>query len=343
MNVDLRELMVERSADTTATVHPDRVAEVHRRIGRVRRRRAAATVAVTCAVLVAVAASITLLPGRPTPQPADTVRTIDGFVEYSGGAKVIRTGVAELPQTEVSVTVVPDTLDLTVATRCDPDMAMVVRVNGHDLFGAECGESSAPPVDFRDPQSTFGGFGVTVGQPATFTLEVIHVNDYTESGRVERPLPDSGSLALAVMERVPFEEFPLPPPPATLLPLDEPGLEDQLVFSADPGDPLRTLESTIAWDPDAVLQVKLLTPGYLHIRINGIHIGTHESWDYDGDGYVLRLGEALQLVSPALRTRLQLPTGTPVTVTIEPEHVTGGWALWFISPDDSGTSVYIDR
>jgi hypothetical protein len=331
MNVDLRELMTERSADAAATVRTDRVVEVRRRIGRVRRRRAAVAVAGTCAVLAAVAASTTLLPGRPAPQPAATLRTIDGFAEYSKGAKVIATGVAELPVTEVSVTVVPETLELTVATRCDPEMGMMIRVNGHDLYGSDCGEYSEPSVIYVDAPTRFGGLGVSVGQPATFTLEVTHVNDYTESGRVERPLPESGSLALAVMQRVPFDEFPLPPRPETLPPL-EAGLDDALVLSADLIDPLRPAQATIAWDPDAIVQAQLQTPGYLHISINGIPVMTHEEWGYEAGIGSFRLGDAAEFVDPDLTTQLQLPMGTPVTITVEPEHVTGGWGLWLVPP-----------
>jgi hypothetical protein len=321
MSVDLSELMRERSAAAETAVRTDRVIAVRRRIQLVRRRRAAGTVAAAVAVLAALAVGATLLPGRPAPapEPATTTRTFDGFPEYQFGAQVIGTGVAELPETQVSVTVVPDTLDLVFATRCDTPMWIEVRVAGAEHFaGMSCDANGGGGVwgPVNDPAAS-EEYGLAPGQPATFTATVTHA---IGSGVDVLPLPERGSFAVAVMRRVAFDEYPFPPVPATLPPIDD-HLPTDAAFAlrSDRDDPLRPVSGTLAWSSGLQLRIISQAPGYIHLFLNGTSVGTHENWGYGIAETVFRLGD---------EHLAQFAEGTLVTVTAEPDRVTGAWAVW---------------
>src|SRR5262249_10214665 len=107
MSIDLRELMQERAAVADLAPAGDRLGAVYGRIVAVKRRRLAGTVAAICVLVAAIAVGALNVPlGRDnsSPKPAVTNSIIDGFAEYSDGARVIATAVGHLPQTQVSIT-----------------------------------------------------------------------------------------------------------------------------------------------------------------------------------------------------------------------------------------------
>jgi hypothetical protein len=312
MNVDLRELMRQRS--TVETAAPiDRLAEVRRRIRQLRRRRAGAVAATCAAVVVAIVVGATVGPARwsTAPNPATTTR-VGAFPEYQQGAHLIGTAVGELPDTEISVTVTPSTLDLGFMVHCSAPMWIEVEIGG--LTGSSTSTCS-PGSEWSEwsPATTFAEWGFRPGQPFTVYAKAI---DYPGYGPEVR-LPERGAFALAVMQRVPFEEYQFPPRPATLTPLTvDPGAA--FVLRSDPADPLRTVSGTMAWSSATPLVIASQTPGYIRVLINGVLVGTHESWDYDLGETTVSFGYA----GPPYAD------GEIVTVTAEPDRVSGAWVVW---------------
>jgi hypothetical protein len=320
MSIDLRELMQERAAVADLAPTGDRLGAVHRRIGQVRRRRTAGVVAGVCVLVAAITVGALNMPvGRDNsaPQPGTTATSIDGFAEYSFGGRVIATAVGHLPQTSVSITLTPDSLDLAVQTRCDPAMQIEISVNGHGLFESGCG-IGPDNARWDQPEEIFGPPGTSL----TFTATVTAGYD-AEPGQGEEPLPAGGTFAFAVLQRVGFEQYPLPTAPATLASLDEDRVPSRLVVvRADPTIPLRTITGTLTWSSQAELHVLSATPGYLAIEINGFTLAIYEAWDYSGSEYVIRLSDMPALGGPAIAD------GEVATITVEPRYVTGDWAVW---------------
>lgn len=320
MKIDLGELMRERSAAAEATLRTDRVAEVRRRIRLVRRRRTAGVITSTVAVVIAVAAAAVLLPRHPELDPgpaATTMRTIDGFPEYQGGARVIGTAVAELPDNAASVRVVPDTLDLAFTYQCDTPLRIEVRVAGDELLTDTLCIPDGGAVQPIGPEA-LSAFGVAPGEPATFVATATAAVAFGVSDTL--PLPEHGRFALAVMQRVPFEEYPLPTPPAYTHLIDymvPDGAE--LLMRSDPLDPNRPVSSTLAWTARRQLLIISIAPGFVHIAINGVPVATHESWDYRF---------ALSDVLLGNEGMPQFEEGALVTVTAEPDHMTRDWGIW---------------
>ncbi len=335
MNVDLSELMRERSAAGEPTVREQRLAEVRRRIARVRRHRAIATAAAACAVVAAVVANASLLPGHQESAPwvADSpTRMIDGFPEYGLGARVVATGSASLPDADVSVTVTPRTLDIVLLGLCSSPLTTTLAANGRELpsFGY-CGPNPYPgtPVPgllADDLGYLLDAYGVSVGEPVTFTMTAVHERGVSGGDTPsDLPLPSVGTIALAVMERVPFGAYPLPRRPDELFPLRPlPGTQRPVLdLRSDPDDPLRPVSGSLEWIDQADLFVAMQTPGYLHISVNGIVAASVERWDYHG---FWELPGMVDVGDPE-RLPLDFPEGTVVTITVVPEHVTGTWRV----------------
>lgn len=322
MNVDLRELMRERSSVAEVTNGEDRVVQVHRRIARARRRRMAGAALGVFAVVGALAVAASLPPGgpQPAPQPAVTGNPIGDFPEYAYGARLQASVVGELPDNEVSVTVVPDPAGLIFVPRCSTPLWIDIAVEGRTVSRFTCHSSDAGWHGFENVPSLLDLLGLEPGSPVTFTVTATHG---VGSGVPEVPLPETGSFALAVMRRgVPFEEYPLPPRPDTLPALEGTyGRPVILELTPDPADPQRVVSGTFAWSPSYELVVASQTPGFLHVSIAGSPVMTHERWDYQQGSQPLPLNDA---VLPGI------PEGTMVTITAEPEYMTGAWAVWIV-------------
>ena len=341
---DLKQVFDERSGDPAEqVVHHMRLQGVRAKVVARRRRRVATWTA--CAIVaVAGVAAAAVVPGlRPdvTPTPADSpspVRTIEGFPEYAGGARVVAAKSAALSQRRIELTIVPTTLDLVVFSRCDGTgekvtLKAALTANGHDFVSGGCTSGT-----FR-PQG-WGGMDVSVGKPATFVMTITGARQPDEAGGDDVPIPDTGTFGLAIGERIPFDRYPLPPRPSgTLDPLPEvlPAgctealCPDAVIIRSDPADPTRPVRRTLTWQTMRGIDMVAQTPGLLHLRINGVEITTGEWWDYamsgsgmygdkDGDWKGFGLG---------------LRPGDSATVEIVPEHITGAWQVVF-SPDRAG-------
>jgi hypothetical protein len=291
-----------------------RLVQVHRRIARVRRRRrVAGGIAAVLLLAIAGLALTTPHPGpviQPAPPPNPDA-TVDGFAVYQYGARIVATKVAHLPVTELTVTYVPTTVDLIIATRCSPQdsVDLDITVNG-DLFSS----GSCDVVTSNDNPNGMSTFGVAVGKPSTFKL--------TAKAHGGAEVPGAGEFALGIGERMPFESYPFPPRPATLKPINfDHGNDWAYRIDSDPADPLAPRSIQVVWPavvrdegPEAV--AVSLTPGYLRLSVDGRLIGIHAQWDYVD-----------RTTSAFLGGNVHHQPGEVVTLTVEPSKVTGPWAV----------------
>ncbi|NYH43311.1 hypothetical protein HNR22_003038 [Micromonospora jinlongensis] len=207
---DLPQVLDERSGDPAKQVmHDVRLRGVRAKVMARRRRRIATWT--TCAVValggVATAAVAPGLHADVTPVPGDSpspVRTIDGFPEYADGARLVAVKSATLPERRVELTIVPTTLDLVVSSRCDDALLQEqLSINGHDLVAqGDCGAGHLGPG--------WANYDVAVGRPSTFVLTITGKRQLNQSGDIQTQVPSSGTFGLAIGERVPLDQYPVP-------------------------------------------------------------------------------------------------------------------------------------
>jgi len=308
MNVtELREVLDERSDTTPAEVmHHLRLAGVRARI-RARRRRRVAAWAAAAVVAVAGIASIAFTPDRDDDgPPVAAPGMINGFPEYANGAHVIAAARAPLSQQRIELTFTPEVDDLTVFTDCagaDPEK-VTVQVRFHDVLLSEGCDGIFTPSNWVDR-------GLRVGEPNVLVMSVVTGADPT------------ATYGIAVGEAVPFEDYPLPPRPATLKPLDGPlpaGCTEAtcpgaFIIRSDPADPLARQELTVPWQTFRSVEMVAQTPGMLHVTANGDTLGTATWWTYDQGGYGL--------------TMVPLKRMATVTITVTPQYMSGAWQAVF--------------
>ena len=191
----------------------------------------------------------------------------------------------------------------TDCTGGDPEK-IDVEVRFHDvLMSAGCGGIFTP--------SNWVERGLRVGKPNVLVMSVVTGADST------------ATYGIAVGEAVPFEDYPLPPRPATLRPLDGPlpaGCAEAtcpgaFIIRSDPADPLAPQELTVPWQTIPSVEMVSQTPGMLHVTANGDSLGTATWWTYDQGGYGLRM--------------VPLKRAATVTIEVRPEYVTGAWQAVF--------------
>jgi hypothetical protein len=324
---DLQHVLRERSADPAGEViHDLRLHGVRAKVAARRRRRQAAWGAGVVVVLAVAAAVVIPRGGQVTPGPADPppVRMIEGFPEYANGARVIAARSADLAAGRIELTLIPEAVDLVIFTRCSDvgrsGVTTAVTVNGRPTTSGGCstGTSARPAMD---------EVGVAVGEPANVVMTV-------GGGSGSDPI---GTFGLAIGERVPFVDYPLPPRPEELRRLDEalpagcteatcPGT---LIIRSDPADPTRPVSRTVTWQTLRSIEMVAQTPGLLHVRVSGVTVVTGEWWDYGAGGYGTFGDEGGGWSSLGVD-----PTeGDRVTVEIVPEHITGAWQV-VLTPTD---------
>ena len=327
MSNQLRELFEERFGTEPANVeHQARLASIGRRISSVRRRRAAtagAALAAVVAVVVATPTSVQVpqsIPESVGSSPTPTAKTIEGFPEYFEGARVVAAASASLPDTTATLTFVPKTLDLVAFTRCDPPevwASLVLPDGGYAVGG--CGR------EWGDKEA-WAASGIRVGEPTTLVLKA-RATIRSENGRMmDGPLPASGTIAVAIAERVPFEEYPLPPRPATLPPLATAPIGTDVVTTVRnaPDDPLAPRTVEVAWEEILNFSAHLQTPGNLRVLVNGRLLMNCEKWTYTEKSPIPKHCDEEFVITDDDNPG---KPGDIVTITVIPEHVTGDWAV----------------
>jgi hypothetical protein len=128
--------------------------------------------------------------------------------------------------------------------------------------------------------------------------------------------PKQGTIYLAVAERVPFAEFPLPPRPAVVHPPKPDGIGTEpggQILHSDAADPQKTQTTKIIWryGYDYSLAILPSTPGVYTVALDGIPVGTVETYDYRGGGKGWTYGAG---------TLPKIANGRTVTVTFTAQY-----------------------
>ena len=200
----------------------------------------------------------------------------------------------------------PTTLDLLVGIRCEPDVPVEVAVGGEAFFGGSC-ESIPSMHRFENASTMYRDYGLEIGRPATFTLTVA-------DGPI---LSETGEFALAIAEGMAFDEYPLPPRPEVLAPIvlenwDRPVLAR---LDSNRANPRRAVSQTIKYRDGMEGQIASQTPGFLLVTVDGVAVTTFQCWDYAASSMTFWFNLP------------KIDDGASVTIRVEPEHVTGEWAL----------------
>jgi hypothetical protein len=337
----LRTVLDEWSADPPPTItdHHGRTAGIRRKLVARRRRRIVTGAGAAALIAAVLGAAVPQVWGGADPAPdGHRVEAAAPFPEYLDGYRVVATASAPLADRSITLTFVPTTPDFVLYTRCDGHgvdgnfgIAAELFVGNQGVEGVACyftprGGDAAELV----PWEPFGpNVGVYEGgEPVTLTINLTTVAAYV-GGDVNRlpPFPSQGTVAVAVAEPVPFEDYPLPAPPAELAPLPE-SPSGSFEVRADAADPNRRIETIMEWDAalagcgdgEAANAMNLVsqTPGSLRVLIDDVEVAEHTWWDYEQEGSPARLDLLMCAV---------LSEGEEVTVVVEPEHMTGDWQV----------------
>jgi len=309
---DLRDTLDERSSDAPFPGVGTRVEGVRARVRATRQRRAVGGALAVVAVLVAGYAVITnsltnSRPQPPTVTPTPTL-TVNGFPEYHDGAHLIETRNAPISDGEMTFIVDGSPLGWAMSARCasnEPGRELSIRwqLNGKPLMGHSC--------------DAYGGGGArpdeSLYDPDRLRPELKSMFTATIEAKDGKPLP-MGTFAVAISERVAYADYPLPPRPATLKPLDPPSVVNVdpaygiMTVDSDADDPTRPKTIVLTVDTPLSIDMVSQTPGYLHVIVDGNEVATAEWWDYELGLYGMTLDQPGQH-----------------TVTFVPEHLSGAW------------------
>ncbi len=334
--IDLPTEMHQRSEHVrTPVAAENRIAAVKRRVDAARRRRTAAGIAGIAAILAAVPFVVSGGGGRPV-QPAATSRaieTVNGFPKYAGGGQLIAAQTAPLDKS-ISLTINPTDLGLEFSDRCSAaDQSLEVEITMSLADGRKltvgCSASGGTYAS-EDSQADH----LTPGVPTSLTFSanayrVTTGSNGEQTGRTPAALP-AGTYSIGVWQKLPFDQYPLPPRPKTLptLNIAQYGLGDGASIKTVRSDPTNPLAAqTISFTMPACVKATAdcnptaatsQTPGFLHIAVNGVAVNTAEFWDYSGSGSMFN-------IEPDMPNAPHLRAGDLVTITITPQYVTGAW------------------
>lgn len=297
---EFRSLLADRSA--TLDVAPDHLSSVRRRIVR-RRHRDRVLVAGVALAVAGIAVAIPGLSSRrdTTPVAPPTPAPYESPAMYSNGGKLLAGGVMHSPREgSVTVTFVPTSLDFTVWTHCDTstDHPVEVFINGSDngRLSDGCGAGL---------WGWKASDGIVLGQPSTVTVQLIAGSPVaTSPPTTGRPLPSANrpvvDVTVGVYQRVPDDEYPLPPAPSELPTLDAvASLLDARQVGANG-------EWTVDVTAGRMLNGQTNQPGKVEFFYGDTLVTTMQSWDYSNHGFAIDLTKdqfaAVGLTMPATKT-----------------------------------------
>ncbi|MEV4412522.1 SigE family RNA polymerase sigma factor [Catellatospora sp. NPDC049609] len=330
----------------------ERLAAVRGRIAQ-RRRNRLASLAAACAVLLAGITGYAVAPWPRAPQPpTGPPDPLAAIGEYHDGYHVVGRGSAPMAQRTVRLVWTPTTLEAALWLDCGhraPEVEVVVDVSVDSRTWSQltCAGDGLHALGWqRYSPADLAAQGLSVGKPATVTMTVIEVRPRAADGDPEPGpsgsgaaasspsgsgatgdgaagaggTPPDGYLSLLVGERAAFDEYPLPPRPAVLSPLNWSSPDPATATAVWLG---QSGAKELVWGGDTLRFVgRSQTPGLLRVSVNGVPVGVLYSWDYEQRPAAFEL----DLMEQAWRSRGVTP-GSLVTVTVEPKHVTGDWVL----------------
>ncbi len=259
-----------------------------------RRRRIVAVTLAAAAVLAAVAVSAAprVVAGRAVAVP------LASPPEYQNGGRLV--GVAESDGGSTSVTFTPTGTAVTLVPACLDVTAIVsaaVGDSGGVLFG---GCNGSYTIDPRSTAST-----VPSGGPATVTL--------TRTSGV-------GAVQLSVYQGVPRADYVFPPRPDVLA--DAP-VQGALLTSAATAGANGATTAVVVATATSQLFLGTSAPGVVAVSVDGVALGSSETWDWGPSVHVVDLSVA-DLAAHGVR----VVAGQPVTVQLVTSGFTApGWAV----------------
>ncbi|GIJ27729.1 hypothetical protein Vqi01_28910 [Micromonospora qiuiae] len=349
--IDLKDLMDERSAH--GTPGHGRLAEVQHKIRLRQRRRALAGTAAAAAVLALAAASTLVLgaepaqpptlgpgsaaasAGQPTITTSATPKPVAGrklgpFAEYARGYRVMAAGEAPVSSKKVQLTWTVNSTDVQFFSYCPGLPNKYISLDAEVAINGESTGSMNCLSEVHQGPMTPGSrrVGANIGETVTVTYTVTAAQDMKGTGRQLATIPTEGILHFAVAEKVPFDEYPLPPRPTKLkLPKPdgmgtEPGTR---IVHSDPTDANKAVSISMPWHRGYDFTVIPQTPGIYQVSVNGISVLAGEVYDYSGNGpnascQVKRNDQGFCV--PELQS---VKDGDHVTITVTAQHATGPW------------------
>lgn len=335
--IDLTEMLEEHS-QVAGPPAGERLSAVERRIVRRRRRRVAGAGTGLLAVAVAVAIVLPRLgepaptvqsassPRSPSPSPAASASArpptpggkIGPFTEFADGYRVVAVGSAPVTAGRARVSWPVGSTDVQLFTYCPglPDsLDGEFSIGGTPIASVGCGAELHQDANDNGMPGVPGA--LTVGQTATIDYRITGA----QAGDRKK------SVHVAVAERVPFTEFPLPPRPAVLKTPTPDGIGTEpggKILHSNAGDLQKTTTMVWHYGNDVSFAVLPSTPGIYTVAIDGVTVGTTESYDYRGGGK----GWTSAIAKDGSHTLPGLPKiadGKTVTVTFTAQHATGPW------------------
>ncbi|MEU8077054.1 SigE family RNA polymerase sigma factor [Catellatospora citrea] len=302
--------------DDDAPVGNERLVAVQRRIIQRRRTRLSAAAA-ACLIVIAAISGYALAPGPDRGDVAD-------LPELYRGHRIVARLQANFSQGTAELVWTPGSTDLTLFPACATGLLpaeVELSVNGAYVATVTCGTRMEFTLARTMNARTAAARDLHVGEPARITLSAVGAAADTR----QRTSGD-GVMAVAVAERLPFDEYPLPSRPASLDPLPNPDPIPGRIRLYGPEAQVTTVE----WRGSLTLRARAQTPGSLLVSVNGIAVENFGWWDYEQGnraGFLdVDTTDAARLGLPAL------VTGQTVVVTVEPEFMTGDWWLTVDSP-----------
>jgi hypothetical protein len=313
---DLRGELDTQSRPDENLIGAVRLAGVQHRVRTMKRRRVVVGGATTLIVIVAVITGTGIIAQtRPGPTWTAGEDLINGFARYAVGSLLVDTASASPPAGEVSLTAQAGDLGFTFAQRCEtrePDELIVSwTVDGRAVGGFSCRPASV--TYYALAGATWRSLGVRAGQTVRVTARIKGLTVDNEPADLSE-----GTLAVALMRRLPVDQYPFPTPPPTLRPLVASGLPDPKeeyalsLVDSDPADP-NAPRTTVVEEPGAIdIRLAAQTPGSIDVLLNGVTACTAEWWDYAAGVY------ECPYTADTTYSR-------PLTVTLVPQRMRGAW------------------
>jgi hypothetical protein len=320
MNVDDLVRAMHEHADRDAVPAPRqaRIRSIERKVRAARRRRLMAASGAIAVVVALVLGLPHALSRQAAPLPATTpIKIINGYPEYARGGHLLTNAIGTFDQ-HLKMTVPAQTADVVVVVNCRPDVAVrrlawFFDVAGKPFFTGDCARGDWVRVPAA---AALNG--------TSFTVKFAFAS--ADSGSHLERLDGTWSAAAYVM--VPPSAYPFPPRPRHLPDL---GLFTGLYMGPD--TPVKYLRGTgdetmsytfkaygaCHWQCLTVL-TSAQTPGFLHIKINGVPYRDDGFYDYTAavEGRENRDAE------------LAIVKMQQVTVTVTAEGMTGQWEAAFV-------------
>jgi hypothetical protein len=284
MNVtDLRSELDARSRPGDDLIGVVRLASVRNRVRSTRQRRIA-TGGATLIVIVAVMTGYGLIglaaPGPSTGPEGAVNGWTNGFPRYAVGAVLVESRSVRLPGAQIDMSTTASAFGLAFAQRCDligtAEPVVVWSVDQQAVGAFECGADSYHTLT----GSSWSDLGIQDGQTIRVTARLLGMNVGNDGADLS-----GGTFAAAVMRRVSFEQYPLPPRPSALVSLDtvdlpEPG-PGVTVLDSEPDDPSAIRTTTVEQSAGLAVRLVAQTPGSVQVLFDGVLACTVEWWDYD--------------------------------------------------------------